>query len=193
MNTIENAKEWYVLRGEEKFGPFEYGAMIHMLQKNELYDYNFVWAPHMDAWAPLGEVADFSKDRLARLIEKKVDVGGAFITRSCPRAAVEIPVYAHDSRQFFDGTALSVSANGGLLLLNTPMLLPDQDILIHFRATENGHAAFNVRASIVRKNFTRSRINVKSGLHYAVRFSEVSGSGQDVLKTLVKEYSKGVA
>lgn len=178
----DSLNQWYVLRGENKYGPFEYSAMIRMLQKNEIYDYNYVWAPHLESWSLLGELADFSKDRLARLIENNAEMRKAFITRAFPRVDCVIPVYGHNDHLFFDGQTLSVSENGSLLLLNTPLMLPGQDLLLHVR---NPGVAFNVKAQIVRKNFTRTRINVKSGLHYAVRFLEVSPAGQAELKKIV--------
>lgn len=189
MTTTDPFNQWYVLRGEEKFGPFEYGAMIRMMQKNELYDYNYVWAPHMEGWTTVSETPEFSRDRLARLIENKTELAREFVKRA-PRADVRLPVYGHDSVAFFDGRCLSLSENGALLLLNNPLLLPDQEILLHFRSTENAGAAFNIRAEIVRKNFSRTRINVKSGLHYAVRFKEVSATGQEVIRKTVKEHTK---
>lgn len=189
--TTETLNQWYILRGENKYGPFQYAAMINMLQKNELYDYNYVWAPHMDSWTLLGELEEFSKDRLARLIENNTELRrNAFVTRGAPRAAVRIPVYGHNGQLFFDGTALSLSANGALLLLNSPLLLPEQRLLIHFRPGGENPEPFNACAVIVRKNFTRTRINVKSGLHYAVRFTEVSRAGKEILKRLCQKQAK---
>lgn len=185
--TTETLNQWFVLRGEDKYGPFEYQAMIRMLQKNELYDYNFVWAPHMDSWTLLGELEEFSKDRLARLIENNASMRGAFTPRAHARMDVDIPVYGHNGQLFFDGRALSVSENGSLLLLNSPLLLPQQKILLHYKAEGDGPAEFNATAVIIRKNFTRQRINVKSGLHYAVRFTEVSDAGRKALKQILND------
>lgn len=186
----EAHNQWYVLRGETKYGPFEYGAMIRMLQTNELYDYNYIWAPHLESWTLLNEIPDFSRDRLARLIENNAEVKSAFITRTSPRVDVTIQVYGHNNHLFFDGHSLSLSESGALLMLNTPLLLPGQDLLIHFREDDQNSRAFNTTAQIVRKNFTRNRLNVKSGLQYAVKFQQVSQSGREALKNFVENKSK---
>lgn len=186
----ESRNQWYILRGETKYGPFEYGAMIRMLQTNELYDYNYVWAPHLDSWTLLNEIPDFSRDRLARLIENNAEVKSAFITRKAPRVDRTIPVYGHNNHLFFDGHSMSLSESGALLMLNTPLLLPGQDLLIHFREDERNPKAFNATAQIVRKNFTRSRLNVKSGLQYAIKFVQVSPFGREALHSFVQEQSK---
>lgn len=183
--------QWHILRGEDKFGPFEYTAMVRMIQKNELFDYNYVWAPHLESWTLISDIHDFSPDRLARLIEAgQIQDATSAEDREASRVELVVPVYGHNGHMFFDGNTLSLSENGALLLLNTPLMLPGQELHLHFRGVESNKTAFNVRAKIVRKNFTRTRINVKSGLHYAVRFLEVSRTGQDVLKKLVMEHSK---
>lgn len=185
QTTATSHQDWYILRGEMKYGPYEYGALIRMIQTSELFDYNYVWAPHMENWTLLGELHEFSKDRLARLIETQDHLSSAFIKRESPRMDVDIDVYAHNDTNFFDGKCKSLSENGALLLLNDPLLLPGQEILIHFRNGDNNPTGFNVKAEVIRKNFTKQRINVKSGLHYAVRFLQVQKSGQDQIKNML--------
>jgi len=185
QNTQTSLKDWYILRGEMKYGPYEYGALIHMIQTGELFDYNYVWAPHMEGWMLLGDMQEFSKDRLARLIQTQDHLSGSFIKRGSPRVDVDIAVYAHNDYNFFDGRCLSISENGALLLLNDPLLLPGQEILVHFRSNDTGTSGFNIKAEVIRKNFTKQRINVKSGLHYAVRFLQVQKEGQDQIKSFL--------
>ncbi|RYZ87108.1 MAG: DUF4339 domain-containing protein, partial [Proteobacteria bacterium] len=71
INAQAATNQWHILRGEMKYGPYEYSALLYMIQTGELYDYNYVWAPHMEGWALLGDMPEFSKDRLARLIESQ--------------------------------------------------------------------------------------------------------------------------
>ncbi|MGZ3795892.1 MAG: PilZ domain-containing protein [Pseudobdellovibrionaceae bacterium] len=191
-NTTSNTsghptqREWYILRGEMKYGPYEYSALIHMIQTGELFDYNYAWASHMESWMILNEIPEFSKSSLSRLIQTQDHLSGSFIKRSSPRIETERDVYAHNSHTFFDGKCLSISENGALVLLNDPLLLPGQELVIHFRnLDENSSSGFNVKAEVIRKNFTKQRINVKSGLHYAVRFLQVPKQGQDQIRNLI--------
>lgn len=177
QQTVTNSAQWYILRGEMKYGPYEYRSLITMIQNGELFDYNYVWASHMENWTLVGDLPEFSKDRLCRLIETKDHLSGAFKERKFPRVDLETPVYAHNDHNFFDGHSLSVSENGALLLLNDPLLQLGQRILIHFRTSEVNPQSFNVLCEIVRKNFSKQRLNVKSGLHYAVRFLQVQDHG----------------
>ena len=177
QSTATNLEQWHILRGDMKYGPYEYKALISMIQSGELQDYNYVWAPHLETWTLVGELQEFSKDRLCRLIETKDHLAGAFKERKFPRKDVHTPIYAHNDQAFFDGQTLSVSENGALVLLNDPLLFIGQKIMIHFRASDMNPEPFNILCEIVRKNYSKQRLNVKSGLHYAVRFLQVSETG----------------
>ncbi|MBV2167184.1 MAG: PilZ domain-containing protein [Bdellovibrio sp.] len=178
VQTATTNDQWYILRGEMKYGPYDYKSLITMIQNSELYDYNYVWASHLENWTLLGDLQEFSKDRLCRLIETKDHLAGVFKERQFPRVNLEVPIYAHNDHSFFDGHTLSVSENGALVLLNDPLLLPGQKILLHFRSSEENPQTFNVLCEVVRKNYSKQRLNVKSGLHYAVRFLQVQDQGK---------------
>lgn len=182
--------KWFILRGENKFGPFEYPSMLSMIQNGELFDYNYIWAAHLEGWMPLGEVPEFSKDRLALLINSKDPMSFAFFHRGADRAEIKIQVLGHNQEYFFDGQTESVSVNGALVLLNNPLLLPGQKLMLHFKECEINPKSFNVLSQIVRKNFSRQRLNVKSGIHYAIKFLQVQEWGEKQLKHLVDLYQK---
>ncbi len=184
---VGSNQEWYVLRGEMKYGPYEYKSLITMIQTSELFDYNYVWAPHLENWALVGELQEFSKDRLARLIQTKDHLAGAFTERKHPRRDFVTEVYAHNDQSFFDGQTKSISDNGALILLNDPLLQLGQQLMVHFRQSEQNSVPFNALCEIVRKNFSNQRLNVKSGLHYAVRFLQVQDHGQQQLNKWSRE------
>lgn len=177
-------KNWYILRGETQYGPYDYGVMIRMVQNNEIQDYNYVWAPHLETWQMLGECQDFSKDRLALLIRENEALRNEFAKREAARRDIQNPVLGHNGTTFFDGECSSISENGALILINTPLLLPEDQVVIHFTESETFKTGFKVLAQVVRKNFTKQRLNTKSALQYAVRFLEVQSEGMKQIKTL---------
>lgn len=197
MKLDTNSEQWYILRGELKYGPYDYKSVIQMLQKSELFDYNYIWAPHLENWTLLGDIPDFSKDRFCRILESNDDLALAFNKRSSSRVEIEVPLYAHDNHRFFDGHTISVSQDGALVLLNDPLLNPGHKILLNFRSCDRNPQTFNVLCEVVRKNFTKHRLNVKSGLHYVVRFLQVQDSGKNQLLnwtrgSVAKEEKNGI-
>jgi hypothetical protein len=179
INKINNQPEWFVLRGEMKYGPFEYRALIEMNQTGELFDYNYIWAPHLENWTPFSEVPDFSPERIRLLIEAGDDISHKLKSRSCPRTCISTSVYAHNDRTFFEGQTVSVSEGGALITLNNPLLIPSEKILIHFRKTELNNESFNLTAEVIRKNYSKHRLNIKSGLNYTVRFLQVKAEDKE--------------
>jgi hypothetical protein len=177
-------KNWYILRGDTQYGPYDYAVMIRMVQNNEIQDYNYVWAPHLETWLMLGECPDFSKDRLALLIRENETLRNEFSKREASRRDVRSPVLGHNGTTFFDGDCHSISQNGALILINTPLLLPEDQIVLHFCSSSTFPEGFKVLAQVVRKNFTKQRLNTKSALQYAVRFLQVQTDGLKQIKTL---------
>ncbi len=180
------SKHWYILRGETQYGPYDYGVMIRMVQNHEIQDYNYVWAPHLEGWQMMGECADFSKDRLALLIRENEKLRNEFSQREADRRDIKSPVLGHNGTTFFDGECLSISDNGALVLINSPLLLPDDQVVIHFTESSTFSSGFKVLAQVVRKNFTKQRLNTKSALQYAVRFLQVQSEGVEMIKSVVK-------
>lgn len=180
-------KNWHILRGDTKYGPYDYEVMIKMVQCNEIQDYHYVWAPHLEAWMMMGECPDFSKDRLALLIRENESLRNEMAKREANRRDIQTPVLGHNGTTFFDGDCSSISQNGALILINTPLLLPEDQIVVHFCASSTFPDGFKVLAQVVRKNFTKQRLNTKSALQYAVRFLQVQNDGLKQIKTLFKD------
>ncbi|MBC7419657.1 MAG: DUF4339 domain-containing protein [Bdellovibrio sp.] len=182
---LHQDNNWYVLLGEQKYGPYDYKTMIHMMQSNQLMDYNYVWAEHLESWTPIHLLEEFSKDRFQLLLQKESAYLDSFITRKNGRTDVKIPLLGHNTLRFFDGELLSVSENGALCLLNTPLVQVGDLLKLHIKANDESEVAFNIEAEVIRKNFSKQRLNSKSGLHYAIRFNDVQSVGLTQIKRWV--------
>ncbi len=177
--------DWFVLLGDQKYGPYDYKTMINMMQTNQLMDYNYVWAAHLESWTPIHQLEEFSKDRFKILLQKESEFLNSFVQRQTLRAEVSIPLLGHNTIRFFDGTVTSLSQNGALCLLNTPLVQVGDILKIHIKANDESSVSFNIEAEVIRKNFSRQRLNSKSGLYYAIRFNDIQSVGLEQIKTLV--------
>lgn len=169
--------DWFVLIGDQKYGPYDYKSMIHMMQKNELLDYNYVWAAHLDSWTPVYQLEEFSKDRFQLLLQKESDYLNSFIQRKSQRIEADIPLLGHNGIRFFDGKVTSLSENGALCLINTPLIQVGDMLKLHVKTNVQNGVSFNTEAEVIRKNFSKQRLNSKSGLYYAVRFNDIQPVG----------------
>ncbi|MCX7978612.1 MAG: GYF domain-containing protein [Bdellovibrionaceae bacterium] len=191
MNGFAQNKNWYILSGEEKIGPFSYGEMISLMQQGELQDYHYVWAPHMELWTLLGETPEFSPDRIARIYEKEQSQKPAFEKRQHERIDVKFEALAHNQQLLFYGECTSLSEGGALVYLNTPILLPKDEIVFHLPSNGELSRPISAKAQILRKGITRSKIHVRSGLQYAVRFLQLPDSARISIRELVDRYKGG--
>ncbi|MFZ3231379.1 MAG: PilZ domain-containing protein [Pseudobdellovibrio sp.] len=176
---------WFVLLGDQKYGPYNYKTMINMIQTNQLMDYNYAWAAHLESWTPIHQLEEFSKDRFQLLLQKESDYLSSFIKRDKPRVDVHIPLLGHNSIRFFDGIVTSLSESGALCLLNTPLVQVSDLLKIHIKANDQSDVAFNIEAEVIRKNFSKERLNSKSGLYYAIRFNDIHSVGLNQIQKLV--------
>ncbi len=179
---IATSDEWHVLKGETKFGPYTYSEVIKMMQGKTLFNFDYVWSPHLENWTAIGELTEFSVDRLNRLAEKNTQNTEAFNQRSSERCMVSIPVYCHDNSKMWPGLCENLSAGGALILMENPLLLPGHIIDLHFRGLKEGEKSFNCSAEILAKRLTKQRIQHDTGLHYAVKFIQMMAVGESQIK-----------
>lgn len=172
---------WYILINEQKHGPYNYRHIIHLLQCNQLMDYNYIWAPHLDKWAPIYKLEDFSADRLRLLMLEESTVAQVFIPRKNPRIPIARELVGHNGLFFFNGELQSVSEAGALCNLNNP-LIQLRDTVKLIVKNEPHERSFSFEAVVVRKNHSARRLNSQSGLNYVLTFNEIQSVGKEVIQ-----------
>jgi hypothetical protein len=184
----QTSNEWHVLKGETKYGPYTYVDMIQMLQNKMLFGFDYAWAPHLETWTTLADLAEFSQDRLSRLAEKSGTE--VFNKRSTDRVYVSIPVVCHDNSRMWTGTCENLSKGGALILMENPILLPGHLVSVHFRVVAGDDTAFNCNAEILTKRLTKQRIQHDTEITYAVKFIQILPSGENQITKWIKENKK---
>ena len=182
---IESTENWYVLHGSQKSGPYEYKRMIQMIQKNELMDYSYVWAPHLPKWSQVYSLQEFSKDRFL-LLKSLPEYQESFVARKNARMTADINILGHNNIRFFDGKLTSISEAGALCLINTPLVQVGDKIKIHLKSESD---SFNIEATIIRKNFSQDRLNSKSGLYYVINFVDLNSAGLKQIRQWISDSS----
>lgn len=182
MSQIEIQNSWYVLNQNKKQGPYSYAQMIEFVQKSEILDYQYVWAPHLSEWTVLADVEDFSRDRIIRLIDKKENL--PFSDRKTSRVAVKLRIFAHNLHRSFDGVCYSLSGRGGFFLLNEPLLQTGHEVQIAIPMQAGNPSALVLKGQVKTKKYSKTRLNAKSGLHYVVLFTEESQKSFELLKLI---------
>ncbi|MEZ0391794.1 MAG: PilZ domain-containing protein [Pseudobdellovibrionaceae bacterium] len=186
---VQTSNEWHVLKGETQYGPYTYEEMIRMMQSSLVFGFDYVWAPHMEAWTPLADIEEFSAGRLAQLADKNKSEQ-VFSRREHERVYCKLPVYVNDQQTLWEGTVENLSEGGALVLMKNPVLLPGHIVHIHFRSRNDKDVAFNCTAQILTKRLVKSRIQHDTGIHYAVKFMAKSETGDDQIQNWIQEFKK---
>lgn len=184
---MSTSNEWHLIKGEVKYGPYTYAELIHMMQEKIVFNFDYVWAPHLDSWTPIGELAEFTTERLSLLAEKNKD-SKVFNRREHERVHCDIDVYIHDNQKLWEGKAENLSEGGALLLIRNPMLLPGDMVHIHFKKTGEEDISINVTAEILTKRLTKSRIQFNTGVHYAVKFVKLSKESDRQINNWIQKF-----
>lgn len=188
MNSSEN--NWYILKDEQKYGPYDYTVMIQLIQNHQLMDYHYVWAPHLNAWTQVHKLTEFSKEKFMLILQSKDSSSAAFTPRKNERIETDITLLGHNYVRFFDGQLKSISIEGGLCLLNSPLIQIGDKLKLHLKSHAPETIPFNVEAEVIRKNFSQQRLNSKSGLFYAVRFYDIQKQGREQINQWISTTSK---
>jgi hypothetical protein len=171
---------WYILRGEERQGPFEFTDVVRLLQEKIIFEYDFVWRNGMENWIRIAEVQDFSPDAIRSVLKADKDI---FVRRKHARLMYECPLVAHDNKSFWPGYTLEISEGGAGVVIENAMLLPSQNIYLHFKPGSHTKP-FNVLCEVVSKKYIQ---NVKDRLDpmvYGVKFINIPKQEKDLIKVL---------
>ncbi|PIS11026.1 MAG: hypothetical protein COT73_06190 [Bdellovibrio sp. CG10_big_fil_rev_8_21_14_0_10_47_8] len=185
--NIATCDEWHILKGETQFGPYTYEEMIRMSQNGLVFAFDYVWGTHMETWTPLGELPEFSADRLAQLADKNKSQG-AFNRREHERVNCHLSVFVNDQQSMWEGIAENLSEGGALILMKNPVLLPGNIINVHFRSRDEKDCAINCTAQILTKRLVKQRIQHDTGIHYAVKFLSRSPAGEEQIEKWIREF-----
>jgi hypothetical protein len=173
--TAHTITEWFVLKGENRFGPFNYTDLVKMLQQKVVFPFDFVWHTAMEGWKRVAEVPDFNSENIRKLFSEaeKEDV---FVQRRFERTKYSGRVIIHDGLTLWRGEGVEISKGGVGLTMQNTKVLPGQQLTLHFTQQEDW-PAFNAICEVVSKKF----VSDSTPVEYGLRFLSMSQETQDEL------------
>jgi hypothetical protein len=184
-NNGPTTREWFVLKGENKFGPFLFHDVVRLLQEKNIFEYDYVWYSGLSSWKRVAELEDFSADNIKKL--KGVDnakESEIFFRRRHARASYGASIIVHDNKKVFKGQGLEISAGGAAVMIESSALEPGQSLFLHFKPGD-GVPPFNAVCEVISKQGNSSHEQGMKFVRYGVRFTNIS---QETQKS-IKEYA----
>ncbi len=135
---ISNEQIWFVYRNKEKYGPYRFLEMVHLLQGQKIERSDFIWKPGMSDSERARDVAEFGNDILSKLSDVKnfqgVEMDTVFIQRAFPRVPYDSEVILHDDQQVVIGAATTLSEGGAFVQVPNPVHKRGDRLKLHFSA-----------------------------------------------------------
>jgi hypothetical protein len=174
--------EWYVLRDEDKFGPFKYLELVRMLQEKKLFEFEFVWFKGMGSWQKVSDLPDFAAEKIKQLHESGQLKGyEVFFRRKHKRAKIGSTVIVHDHKRVYKAVAAEISAGGCGVVLNQNDVEIGKTLHLHFKAAD-AVPAFNAKVEVV----SRRKMHGNE-FRYGFKFLEISPTVQKAIKDFTKK------
>jgi len=165
-SSSQEGADWYVQKGQHRYGPFTYLQVLKGLQDKTIYEFDMI-SKDTENWCRIAELQEFSADAVRALQETAEP--SVFATRRFPRVEFDVEVIVHDNSKVWMGRAFEASAGGTGLVIENATLVPGQTLLLHFAGRED-LPAFNALCEIVGKKFSKEIRSENSPVQYAVRF-----------------------
>lgn len=109
---------WYILKNENKFGPYSYLELVKMLQTKQLMEYDFIFKDGMMGWKTVSEVEEFGSDKIKELKNSgTTEIGEVFFRRRYLRVEYGASVVIHNNKSVWKGRGLEISPGGAGFLL----------------------------------------------------------------------------
>lgn len=163
-----DAAEWYVLKDNNKFGPFGHTEVVKMLQEKSLREFDYVWHAKLPSWERVASVPDFSPDSMKQLKDSGVTgLNEIFFRRRHARAEYGASILLHDNKRVYKGQSVEVSAGGAGIVVENGSWKKGDQIYMHFKPGD-GVPPFNAVCEIVSKKGSGSE-----KYQYGVKFTSI--------------------
>ena len=180
-------KEWFILKEENKFGPFTYIDVVKMLQQGVVFEFDFAWHEGMDGWKRLAEIQDFDKDHMKKLKDSSAqEISEVFFRRRYKRVKYGGTILIHDNKKVWRGRGAEISEGGAGVIMENSMVTPGQELYLHFKPGD-GVPPFNAICEVVSKQYVSEVEGPNMEMRYGLKFKAVSTETQKLIKDYMKK------
>jgi hypothetical protein len=159
--------DWFVLKADNRYGPFSYLEVVHLIQEKSIAELDYVWRDGLVTWHRLAVLDEFQHESI-RVLRKSAapEVKTAFLRRKHARARLTAGVLAHDNKRVFHGTTYEIGVGGAGISMDSEALQPGDVVQLHFKPSAIV-PTFNAKCEVVSK---RISLVETTQTYYGVRF-----------------------
>jgi hypothetical protein len=182
--AIKEDKEWFVLKSENRYGPFAYLEIVRMLQEKNIFEFDYIWNQSMSTWKRVSETDEFATEKIKALKDKgHEDVQEVFFRRRHARASYGASIIIHNNKKVWKGQSMELSPGGAGIVIDHPDFQPGQTLFLHFKPGD-GVPPFNAICTVVSKQAPMPGANT---LRYGVKFTSINRNVQEAIRTYTEK------
>lgn len=179
--------EWFILKGENKFGPFAFTDVVKMLQQKVVFEFDFVWHSGLASWKRIAEVDVYQPESIRKLQTTKLpDIEEVFFRRRHRRMNYNGTILVHDNKTVWKGEGMEISAGGAGVVMENAMIVPGQTLYLHFKPCD-GVPPFNAVCEVVSKQFVNGVKEKDAPIRYGLKFTNISANTQQFLHEITRK------
>ncbi len=183
-------QEWYILKWDNKYGPFSYLEVVKMLQSKAVFEFDYIWKQGQENWLRIADVPLFEPSQIHNLFEKNEDpeIKNIFFRRRHERKNFNGSIIIHDNERVWKGEAIEISEGGAGIVVHNAMINPGEKIYLHFKPGDSV-PPFNAICEVVSKKYSKSLEDRNSPIKYGVRFLKINSNALGLIKDYIKKAS----
>lgn len=180
-----NPEDWFVLKGDLRFGPFAKSEVVRLLQEKSLELTDYIWTPSMPSWERVADTKTFSTDEIRKLKESGLaGIDEAFFQRRHRRIGYGASLLVHDNRRLFKGQGVEISEGGAGFVLESSTFEPGQKLFMHFKPDAD-LPSFNAYCEVVSRRAPKS--GADKHFHYGIKFLKIDQTATEKIQQLAQK------
>ena len=179
-NKVEES-QWFLLRGGNQSGPYEYREIISMLQEKLAFEFDYVWAPSLSDWERICECNYFSAEKMKPFLNNsKLNQ----FRRKEDRISFGASLVAHNNEKLWNGRGFEVSVSGASIEIDHNFIRKGSHLFVHFRPSKLV-PAFNAYCEVVSCKNTENSSPKKASCRIGLKFIKINKMSQKVIKQII--------
>jgi hypothetical protein len=188
VKDIKGMQEWYVLKWDNKYGPFSYIEVVKMLQGKSVFEFDYIWRTGEENWKRIAEVEQFNSSAIKELFKQKEDpaIKDSFFRRRHERKHFNGSIIVHDNDRVWKGDAIEISEGGAGIIMQNALIKPGEKIFLHVKPGDSV-PPFNAICEVVSKKFSKGVNSREDAVKYGVKFLKIHAAHLESIKTYIKK------
>jgi len=178
--------EWYILKDNNKYGPYTYKDMLNMLNEKFIYGYDFVWHNSLSNWRRLANLEAFTDENINKLKNTFMpELTQTYSKRRHKRVGYGHSIMVHDNSRLWKAQSVQISEGGVGVVMEQAHVVTGQTLYLHFKPGD-GVPPFNAVCEVISKKLQENKETKKTEILYALKFLKISNDISDLVSSISK-------